>query len=50
MVQLTATNFQELFKVVPSEIIIMYGRNVVKNNITADTDPMLADVKNVDTI
>lgn len=47
---LTATNFHELFNVAPSEIIMIYGRKVVKNNITAETDPILADVKNVDTI
>lgn len=28
--------------------MIMYGVNVMRNIITADTDPMLADVNNVE--
>lgn len=35
-------------KTVPNEIMTMYGRKVIKNNITADTEPILADEKNVD--
>lgn len=34
--------------VVPNETMIMYGINVMRNMITADTDPILADEKNDD--
>lgn len=44
----TAKNFPAVFKTVPNEMITMYGRKVIKNKITADTEPILADEKKVD--
>lgn len=45
---LTAKNLDHVLSVVPNARITMYGMNVIKNNITADTEPMLADEKNVE--
>lgn len=45
---LTARAFEHMLKSASSDMIRMYGMYVIRNNITVDTDPMLADVKNVD--
>lgn len=47
---LTAKNFPASCSVAPNEIIIMYGMNVMRKNITDETVPMLADEKNVEHI
>lgn len=47
---LTAKNFPVACSVAPKEIIIMYGMNVIRKNITDETVPMLADEENVEHI
>lgn len=44
----TVINLDLLERVVPRAMTTMYGRNVVRNRITVDTLPMLAEEKNVD--
>jgi hypothetical protein len=38
------------FNTAPNEMIIMYGRKVIKNRMTVETLPILAVEKNVDAI
>lgn len=47
---LTARNLTKNVIDVPKATITMYGVNVIKNIITDDTDPMLADEKKFDII
>lgn len=41
-------NLKSPDRVAPSEIIIMYGMKDIKKRIAEDTDPMLAELKNVE--
>lgn len=43
---LTAIIFEDMLKIAPKDMIRMYGMYVIRNNITVDTEPMLADPKN----
>lgn len=43
-----ARNFPNVLRTVPSEMMMMYGRNVIRKRITVETEPMLAVEKNVD--
>lgn len=44
----TAKNFPQKLSVAPNEMMIMYGKKVTRKNMTVDTEPMLAEEKNVE--